>query len=283
MIVFSLASLIFEQVFPHDVWVYGEAFVTISFTIEYVTMVAVVENRIVYLFCDLSTIADFLAIMPWFIELILGYMGESTDASWILILRLLRIARVSRIRTWGNPYVDLIGKTFKDLPRLLGGILTWMLFASLIMGTFIHVAEPQTFYNIPLAMWYSLVTITTVGYGDVSPTTEAGYMIGSMAILFGLCLSAIVLMSVGSMYNDHAEKLMDNSMEIKQCLLDAELLYISNGDDLHVMPGTTFDMMVHECIQDPNVMINGYEKFKTVVLASQQLENFAKADEMDIV
>jgi len=170
----------------------------------------------------------------------------------------LRIARMNRIRQSPNPYVFLIGKTLGGVVSILSGIFVWLAIGSLIIGTFVHVLEEDTFTTVPLGMWFGLVTLTTVGYGDISPATNWGYIVGSFAIIFGLCLCSIVLQAVGQIYNDNIEQLKDQMVEISQALYDQRLIVVKNGDDLHIRDGVTFDVMIRCCLDDNNCypMIN---------------------------
>merc|ERR550534_88711 len=219
-----------------------EEFITIFFTLEYFVTLLIVNDRRAFL-CSAS-LFDILAVLPYYIELIFG------NKKWILLVRLLRIARMNRIRQSPNPYVFLIGKTLQDVSSILSGIFLWLSVGSLIIGTFVHVLEPETFTSIPLGMWFGLVTLTTVGYGDISSVSTNGYIIGSLAIIFGLCLCSIVLQAVGQIYNDNIEVLKDQMMEIKQALYDKMLLIVKNGDDLHFNDGVTFKNMIDCCMDD---------------------------------
>jgi len=244
LILISLVSLVFEEEYPYDIWKKMELIITIFFTWEYFFTLAIVSNKLKFL-CSAS-VFDILAVLPYYIELIPGTEGSD----WILLVRLLRIARMNRIRQSPNPYVFLIGKTLGGVSSILSGIFLWLAIGSLIIGTCVRVLEPETFYSVPLGMWFGLVTLTTVGYGDISPSSTNGYIIGSLAIIFGLCLCSIVLQAVGQIYNDNIEILKDQMMEIKQALFDKMLLIVKNGDDLHFHDRVTFKDMIDCCMDD---------------------------------
>lgn len=251
LILISLVSLVFEQQYPSDAWTVMEAIITFFFTAEYLATLFIVADKFGFV-CSAS-VFDILAVMPYYIELF-----PIGDAKWILLVRLLRIARMNRIRQSPNPYVFLIGKTLGGVVSILSGIFVWLAIGSLIIGTFVHVLEEDTFTTVPLGMWFGLVTLTTVGYGDISPATNWGYIVGSFAIIFGLCLCSIVLQAVGQIYNDNIEQLKDQMVEISQALYDQRLIVVKNGDDLHIRDGVTFDVMIRCCLDDNNCypMIN---------------------------
>lgn len=244
LILISLVSLVFQEEYDRPFWDDMELFITVFFTLEYVVTLAIVNNKLTFLIS--ASVFDILAVLPWYIERFPGAQGSD----WILLVRLLRIARMNRIRQSPNPYVFLIGKTLGGVSSILSGIFLWLAIGSLIIGTCVRVLEPETFYSIPLGMWFGLVTLTTVGYGDISPSSTDGYIIGSIAIIFGLCLCSIVLQAVGQIYNDNIEILKDQMMEIKQALFDRMLLIVKNGDDLHFHDGVTFKDMIDCCMDD---------------------------------
>lgn len=199
----------------------------------------VVRNQCLLL-QESTSMTDIAAVMSYYIEIFAG------DESWVLLIRLLRNDRLNRIKQYPNPYVVLIGSTLKGVFRLSGSF-AWLAIGSLIIGTFVHVLEPETFSIVPLGMWFGLVTLTTVVYGDISPATTDGYLVGSVAIIFSLCLCSIVFQAVGQIYNDEVDILKDHINEIKAALLQRKLLRIKNGDDLHIREGVTFDQMVQVC------------------------------------
>jgi len=244
LILISLISLVFQEQYDGAAWTTMELIITVFFTAEYFLTLLIVSNKCKFLFS--ASIFDLLAVLPYYIESIPGTAGSD----WILLVRLLRIARMNRIRQSPNPYVFLIGKTLGGVSSILSGIFVWLSIGSLIIGTCVHVLEPETFYTIPLGMWFGLVTLTTVGYGDISPSSTNGYIIGSLAIIFGLCLCSIVLQAVGQIYNDNIEILKDQMMEIKQALYDKRLLIVRNGDDLHFNDNVTFKDLIDCCMDD---------------------------------
>merc|ERR1719378_711402 len=93
-----------------------------------------------------------------------------------------------------------------------------------VTGTIIYEIEKEDneqFYNIPISMWFSVVTLTTVGYGDMSPVTTLGYILGTMTILVGVLLSSLIIMVVGQYYIDLLNEYQDEVKRIKEDLFDA--------------------------------------------------------------
>merc|ERR1719378_1792254 len=92
-----------------------------------------------------------------------------------------------------------------------------------VTGTIIYEIEKEDneqFYNIPISMWFSVVTLTTVGYGDMSPVTTLGYILGTVTILVGVMLSSLIIMVVGQYYIDLLNEYQEEVKRIKEDLFD---------------------------------------------------------------
>merc|ERR1719499_1327364 len=91
-------------------------------------------------------------------------------------------------------------------------------------GTLVYAAEEKTnpaFDSIPTGMWFAMVTITTVGYGDISPTTTMGYMLGTLCILSGLILTSLIIMVIGQYYIIHLDEYERKKGQIKRYLYES--------------------------------------------------------------
>eukprot|EP00493_Phyllostaurus_siculus_P025586 UN25930 len=262
MVTVSILSLLIDDTnccrgpsrseFPHDRWQIVEMSITVFFTVEYITLLSVVRNRLKYIVQFLPML-DFLAILPFYIDIIL-VEGLGEKHSWVKLIRLLRIARLARIRDPSNPYILMIGRTLRNMGGVMGGVVFYLGIGSLICGTVANVLEPETFGSVPIGAWYGLVTLTTVGYGDLYPESEEGKIMGSVLIVGGLCLSSTVLMSVGSIYSSELDRLSDDYNEIKQCLLEQGKLRLQHGDDLVLAPQVEFEDLVETCIDSDYCM-----------------------------
>ena len=127
-----------------------------------------------------SAIIDFLTILPFYLELV-----TRTDLRVFVLLRLLRFFKLARYSAGIRTLVAVMEAERKAL--VATSILLFG--AVLFSATAIHIAEraaqPENFGSIPAAMWWAIVTITTVGYGDVTPITLAGRIIASMTMVTG--------------------------------------------------------------------------------------------------
>merc|ERR1719499_2080097 len=93
-----------------------------------------------------------------------------------------------------------------------------------VTGTVVYECEKDynpDYYNIPISMWYSVVTLTTVGYGDMNPSTTWGYIFGTITILVGVLLSSLIIMVVGQYYIDLLTEYQDEVKRIREDLFDA--------------------------------------------------------------
>jgi len=262
MVTVSILSLLIDDTdccrgpsqseFPHDRWQIVEMSITVFFTVEYITLLSVVRNRLKYIVQFLPML-DFLAILPFYIDIIL-VEGLGEKHSWVKLIRLLRIARLARIRDPSNPYILMIGRTLRNMGGVMGGVVFYLGIGSLVCGTVANVLEPEVFYSVPIGAWYGLVTLTTVGYGDVYPLSEEGKIVGSFLIVGGLCLSSTVLMSVGSIYTNELDRLNDDYNEIKQCLYEQGKLRLLHGDDLVLAPQVEYEDLVETCIDSDYCM-----------------------------
>lgn len=191
LIVFSLIMFCLETV--PELGKYHKLFYTIEiitvtiFTIEYVLRVSLSQNRIGFIF-SIGGLIDLLAILPFFLTL------GTTDLTFIRIFRLFRIFRIFKIGKFSKAFERFV-KLFRDLKEelLLFTIATMFLLfiASAGIYFFEHDAQPDKFRTIFDAMWWSVATLTTVGYGDTYPITAGGKFFTFIMLMLGLGIVSI--------------------------------------------------------------------------------------------
>jgi len=222
-IIVSVFATIFstiEKLAPYQQeWDIIEAVVTILFTVEYTIRVLVVRNRFAYV-TRLMNVLDLLAISPWYYKLVVG--GNSSLGG---VMRALRLSRIAKIRQIANPYTNILMESLSQTIAGTGSSLGIFLFiCSVVTGTIVYEVEKldnfEQFYNIPISMWFSVVTLTTVGYGDMSPVTTLGYILGTATILVGVLLSSLIIMVVGQYYIDLLNEYQEEVKRIKEDLFD---------------------------------------------------------------
>lgn len=174
-----------------------EAFSIAFFTIEYFARIWVcvdsaevkagesrTRTRIRYLFSPLALI-DFIAIAPFYLSLFFAL-----DLRALRILRLLRLFKLSRY--WSA--LNLLARVLRGEAEVIGAalflLLVIMVLASGAMYLVEHRAQPEAFGSVPAAMWWTITTLTTVGYGDVVPITTLGKVFGGIISLTGIGMVA---------------------------------------------------------------------------------------------
>ena len=165
-----------------------EWFFLIIFTLEYILRIICSENRVRYI-KSFFGIIDLLAILPMFIGIFF------TAAQILLIVRVLRLFRLLRILKMSRFLAEsnILLKALKaSMPKIILFIST-MIFAVTIAGSIMYVIEgPQRGYtSIPQSMYWAVVTVTTVGYGDISPQTTLGKLIASLLMMSSYGILAV--------------------------------------------------------------------------------------------
>ena len=177
------------------------------------------SKRMAYIF-SFTGIIDLLAILPSIIPLLLG----GIDLRWLRILRLIRLLKFSH---YSSALEDLISAVRHE-SRSFVATLYLLLLALLISSAMIYVAEqeaqPENFGSIPQAMWWTVVTLTTVGYGDIVPMTVAGKFIATLTALMGVCVVALLTGIVATGFtNQVAMRRNQLEAEITSALSDGKI------------------------------------------------------------
>jgi voltage-gated potassium channel len=161
---------------------------TILFSIEYVARVVCVQRPWRYM-TGFYGVIDLLAVMPTYFSLLVPGTELLID---IRILRLLRVFRIFKLTLYIEEYTRL-GEALGASRRKIMVFLSVVLMAILILGTVMYVVEgPKNGYtSIPVAMYWATVTMTTVGYGDITPHTHLGKTIASFMMLMGWGILAV--------------------------------------------------------------------------------------------
>jgi voltage-gated potassium channel len=165
-----------------------EWFFTVLFTIEYIIRVLLVEKKSKYIF-SFYGIIDFLSIIPTYLSLI--YAGTQFLII-IRVVRLLRVFRILKLVRFTMASVYLIHALKHSREKIIVFLGTVLLIVT-IMGALMYIVEgPDSgFDSIPRSIYWAIVTITTVGYGDISPTTVTGQFIASILMITGYAIIAV--------------------------------------------------------------------------------------------
>ena len=181
-----------------------EILTVLIFTVEYLLRLWVApikyeqskRPKIKYIF-SFYGIVDLAAILPFYISL----FGFGVD---LRVLRAARLLRILKISHYNTALQDLALAIYDERKSFVSAIYIFTV-ALLITSSLIFFAEnsrqPEDFRSIPDAIWWSLITLTTVGYGDVSPITPIGKIIGAITALLGVCTVALLTGIVGNAFS----------------------------------------------------------------------------------
>jgi voltage-gated potassium channel len=217
LIVLSIVGLVIETVQPlgddYRAWFWSVEVVAVSvFTVEYLARVwAAVESpryahpvwgRLRYMASPLA-IFDLLAILPFY----LAFMA--VDLRALRALRLFRILRLAKLTRY-SAAMQALGRVFTAKRYELGvtlaiGLALWLIASTLIYYVE-HPAQPEVYTSIPATMWYSVATLTTVGYGDLYPVTGLGRLLGGIISVLGIAMFALPTAILGAAFVDELER-----------------------------------------------------------------------------
>lgn len=161
-------------------------------------------------FKNIMNLIDVVAIAPYFITLGLDlaeHQGSSQQAASLAILRVIRLVRVFRIFKLSrhSKGLQILGQTLHASLRELGLLIFFLLIGVILFSSsvfFAEVEDPDTaFSSIPDAFWWAVVTMTTVGYGDMYPTTIGGKFVGSLCAIAGVLTIALPVPVIVSNFN----------------------------------------------------------------------------------
>ncbi len=165
---------------------YFEWVVVAIFSVEYLYRLAVAKEKLKYIF-SFYGIIDLLAILPF-------YLSLAIDLKSLRILRLLRLSRLLKLSRYNSAFDRLRCAFLNSKHELI--ISTAFLAIAIYLSAFgiyyfEHEAQPDKFRSIFDAMWWSLATVTTVGYGDIYPITLGGRLFTFVVLIFSLGLVAV--------------------------------------------------------------------------------------------
>ena len=173
-------------------WIF-EVFSVSVFTIEYLLRLwtcpadnrfkGSIKGRIRFALTPLALV-DLLAILPFYLPMIIPF-----DLRFIRALRLFRLFRLFKIGRYSEAlktFEIVLKRKKEELFIAIFSVLILLVFASSLMYFVENEAQPETFSSIPAAMWWGVVTLTTVGYGDIYPITPIGKILGAIIALLGI-------------------------------------------------------------------------------------------------
>ena len=171
-----------------DIFYYLEWFFTILFSVEYILRIISTKKPFGYIF-SFYGIIDVLAILPTYLSLVIA------GSHYLLVIRILRLLRVFRILklTHMIRQATILKRALIASRGKIAVFLFAVLTLIVIIGAVMYVIEgPENgFTSIPFSMYWAIVTMTTVGYGDISPQTTIGQIFASFVMIMGYAIIAV--------------------------------------------------------------------------------------------
>ncbi len=224
LIFLNIVALILETVEPiyrahKETFAAFETFSIVIFSVEYILRLwscttdprytQPLAGRLRFALSPLGLI-DLLAILPFF----LPFFG--VDLRFVRTVRLLRIFRIVKLVRYSRA-LRLLGHVVterkEELVSIFFVLLTLLVIASSLMFFAEHSVQPESFSSIPATMWWGIVTLTTVGYGDTYPITPLGQTIGAIIAVLGIGMFALPAGILGAGFTDELGKMRENASD----------------------------------------------------------------------
>ncbi|PNK59797.1 ion transporter [Psychrobacter sp. FDAARGOS_221] len=186
--VVMLDSVLYLRLQYGTIFFYAEWFFTILFTLEYLLRLFSAPNRLRYAFSFFGLV-DLLSVLPSYLSLIFG------GVQYLIVVRILRILRVFRVLKLKSymQQAGFLASALKTSQHKITVFFLSLVLLVMIFGSVIYVVEgPENgFTSIPVSIYWATVTLTTVGYGDMSPKTPLGQFIATMVMMTGYSIIAV--------------------------------------------------------------------------------------------
>ena len=198
----------------HALWMHiVNTAAVIWFTVEYILRLISSPNKLEFL-VTAGNIIDLLSILPYYVASFLS-SSSSRVLSVIRVVRVLRVLKLSRY----SRGLQILGKTLEASYQELSMLAFFLLVMLLIFASTVYYAEYQVegtkYISIPHAGWWAIVTLTTVGYGDISPSSVIGKLISCITLLSGVILLSLPIPTVVSHFS-HFYRIETNRKQAEQ-------------------------------------------------------------------
>tara|TARA_R110002020_G_scaffold274311_12_gene489454 strand:+ start:87 stop:944 length:858 start_codon:yes stop_codon:yes gene_type:complete len=193
LILVSIVLVMLESVSQYsaaygDFFYIGEWIITIFFTIEYILRIITIKKPSAYIFSFYGLI-DFVSTIPLYLSFFFVGSHALLTIRALRLLRVFRILKVTRYIGEGNK----LSRALKDSRPKIFVFLFAVLILSVIAGTLMYLVEgPEHGFNsIPISIYWCIVTLTTVGFGDIAPITPLGQFIATVIMIMGYGIIAV--------------------------------------------------------------------------------------------
>uniref|UniRef100_A0A3Q2X9F7 Potassium voltage-gated channel subfamily A member 3 n=1 Tax=Hippocampus comes TaxID=109280 RepID=A0A3Q2X9F7_HIPCM len=188
---------------------------------------------------NIMNVIDVVAIIPYFItlgtELAETESNGGQQAMSLAILRVIRLVRVFRIFKLSrhSKGLQILGQTLKASMRELGLLIFFLFIGVILFSSAVYFAEADdptsSFSSIPDAFWWAVVTMTTVGYGDMHPVTIGGKIVGSLCAIAGVLTIALPVPVIVSNFNYFYHRETDAD-DLPPCALNASCDHLPGAE-----------------------------------------------------
>ncbi|TBM99751.1 ion transporter [Hyunsoonleella flava] len=221
----------------------SEWIITILFSIEYIARIITVKKPYKYIF-SFYGIIDLLSTIPKYISLLFGGIHALAALRALRLLRVFRILKLARYLGASN----LLMSAIKSSRAKISVFLFAVLILCIIFGTLMYLIEGEEsgFSSIPVSVYWCIVTLTTVGFGDIAPVTPLGQFIAALIMILGYGIIAVPTGIVSAEYtaqgkdknNNDVTNPELNSKSCENCLAEnhkdkADFCY-NCGEKLHI-------------------------------------------------
>jgi len=193
-----------------------EWIITALFTLEYIARIVVIKKPKEYIFSFYGLI-DFFSTIPKYLTLIfVGSTGALVALRALRLLRVFRILKLARFIGEGNQLANAL----KASKAKISVFLLAVFMMCIILGTFMYMIEGGAgsgFTSIPRSVYWAIVTLTTVGYGDIAPVTGFGQFIASIIMILGYAIIAVPTGIVSSEMTRDQRKVHLNTQSCSHC------------------------------------------------------------------
>ncbi|SDS53133.1 voltage-gated potassium channel [Formosa sp. Hel1_31_208] len=194
----------------------SEWVITILFSIEYIARIVTVKKPFKYILSFYGVI-DLLSTIPKYLSLILAGSHALVALRALRLLRVFRILKLARYLGASNQLANAIKASRAKIAVFLFAVII----ASVIFGTIMYLVEGEEngFTNIPKSVYWCIVTLTTVGFGDIAPQTPVGQFIAALIMILGYGIIAVPTGIVSAEYTkataggDEKNKVLDEEHE----------------------------------------------------------------------
>ena len=214
-----------------------ETFCIAVFTAEYFTRLFASPQGpgVLRYLIGLWNVVDLVSILPFYAEIMLRLLELDTQLSFLSVLRLFRLTRITRIFKMSKNLEGLVmlQKSLQKSGPALLMLFSFMAIAGVFFSTLIYTFEagsydehrrqyvredgsPSPFESIPASFWWTIITMTTVGYGDVAPVSSAGKVVAVLTMFCGLVVLSLPITIIGANFDDEYRELRKRAQDEKE-------------------------------------------------------------------